>query len=196
MTKMHYQVYQDSVERYVWVQITETGVETAAMTGDGLGGNHWDQARNFPVKHADKPFLYFIVDRGSDTILLSGRITNPEGWVADHGSNLGHIVRVFGWMIFVCLLLTTCYCGGVYGYYRLQGVRGREALPCSGQHCVGDLLARCCWRSESGHEGFRAVPNHPGEANEVSEERNYEPPSLPAEAPPAPPEPVRPLETA
>ncbi len=39
-----------------------------------------DDLKTGDIRHADKPFLFFIMDRTIDMVLYAGRVTNPKGW--------------------------------------------------------------------------------------------------------------------
>ena len=56
-----------------FVDVNEEGTEAAAATGVMVGGGV------APVFRADHPFVFFITEKDSGTILFMGRIVNPEG---------------------------------------------------------------------------------------------------------------------
>jgi serpin B len=54
------------------VEVDEQGTKAYASTGAS------QEARTLPIIfRADRPFLYFIIDRSTDLILFLGRVTNP-----------------------------------------------------------------------------------------------------------------------
>jgi len=121
----HLNAYDDAFTRQGWIKIGPTGVEAAAFSGDGMGH---EASQSGKIAHADKPFLFIIMDRGTNTMLFAGRVTNPNGWYLDDTMrphhNIGAIV-----LIVLCLLLVA-YCG-VMGAYNVtyHGMSGSEAIP-------------------------------------------------------------------
>merc|ERR1712096_159103 len=102
MTKEHTAIYEDAMDREGWISISPHGLEAAAMTGDGptdpvMATNFGNQ-----VFHADKPFIYLVLDRATNTLLFMGRVTNPHGWKKGyppvHGK--GHGFTTFFWIVF------------------------------------------------------------------------------------------------
>jgi serpin B len=59
-----------------WVQVNEQGTEAAAATGGGVitKGNPYEQF----VFRADHPFLFFIRDTQTGSLLFMGRLTDPS----------------------------------------------------------------------------------------------------------------------
>ena len=61
------------------VEVNEEGTEAAAATGVIMMPRSAIKRPTTPVVfRADRPFLYFIKDNASDTILFLGRLTNPS----------------------------------------------------------------------------------------------------------------------
>ncbi|KLK87980.1 proteinase IV [Methanoculleus sediminis] len=56
-----------------FIDVNEEGTEAAAATGVMVGGGV------APVFRADHPFVFFITEKDSGTILFMGRVVNPEG---------------------------------------------------------------------------------------------------------------------
>lgn len=77
MDKMN-EVSISNVIHQAFVEVNEEGTEAAAATAVVMMKR--SAARN-PVFRADKPFLFFIMDRRTDIILFSGRLSRPEGEV-------------------------------------------------------------------------------------------------------------------
>ena len=58
-----------------WVAVSETGTEAAAATGGSFGNTSAPQTMYF---RADHPFIFFIRDVETETILFVGRILDPS----------------------------------------------------------------------------------------------------------------------
>ncbi|MFQ6047375.1 MAG: serpin family protein, partial [Gemmatimonadales bacterium] len=65
-------VYIDSVKHKTFVKVDEEGTEAAAVTSVGMG-----EVSAPPSFRVDHPFLFFIRERHSGTILFMGKIMNP-----------------------------------------------------------------------------------------------------------------------
>src|ERR1051326_1895864 len=59
-----------------FVEVNEEGTEAAAATGVLLGYKSVPPPSR--VFKADHPFLFFIRDRNTNTVLFSGRVVNPQ----------------------------------------------------------------------------------------------------------------------
>ena len=58
-----------------FVEVNEEGTEAAAATGVAMGIKSMDF--DFATFRADRPFLYFIEDTKSGTVLFMGRVDDP-----------------------------------------------------------------------------------------------------------------------
>ena len=67
-------LYISAVMHKAYVSVDEKGTEAAAATGVGMS---LAAIMNPPVVVVDHPFLFFIYDLGSGTILFEGRVMNP-----------------------------------------------------------------------------------------------------------------------
>ncbi len=67
-------LFISAVMHKAFVSVDEQGTEAAAATGVAM---EYAAIMNMPVVRVDRPFLFFIYDRGSDTILFAGRVMNP-----------------------------------------------------------------------------------------------------------------------
>ena len=65
-------LFIDAAFQRAFVEVTETGTEAAATTW--FAANAKSKAESFHVNH---PFLFFIRDNGSGTILFLGRVVDP-----------------------------------------------------------------------------------------------------------------------
>ncbi len=63
----------DDVFQKVVIEMSEDGTEAAAATG--VEGVEYDREVAF---RADRPFLFFVYDKGNDVILFAGRVTDPR----------------------------------------------------------------------------------------------------------------------
>lgn len=64
-----------------WGEVNEQGTEAAAATvvgGAGQAGSHGDGPPPPPVFRADHPFIFFIRDTQSGSLLFLGRLANPS----------------------------------------------------------------------------------------------------------------------
>jgi len=105
LTVPHYQVYETDLNRQDYLKITPDGIELASFVTDGDDGK--EDANQGPVKHADLPFLFFVVDRSVDLILYGGRVTNPQGWMMYNG-NGGTKSGKAGKIFLIMLLVIGC----------------------------------------------------------------------------------------
>ena len=64
-------IWVDAVEHQAFVEVDEEGTEAAAATGVAMAGSHG------PTVVADRPFVFVIRDRATDTILFLGRVEVP-----------------------------------------------------------------------------------------------------------------------
>lgn len=62
-----------AIEHETFVKVDENGTEAAAATGTMMADSHG------PTIDVDKPFIFFIQDDATGTILFLGRVTNPLG---------------------------------------------------------------------------------------------------------------------
>jgi len=123
----HLNAYDDAFNRQGWLKVTQQGIEAAAFSGDGMGH---EKKQSGKIAHADKPFIFLIMDRGSNTMLFAGRVTNPNGWyLEDHGGH--HSGGNVGVIVFIVILLSlVAYFGVMYGYnVTYHGMSGSEAIP-------------------------------------------------------------------
>jgi serpin B len=65
-------LYVAAVEHEAFVVVDEEGTEAGAATGVAMADSHG------PTITVDRPFLFLIQDRGTETILFMGRITDPR----------------------------------------------------------------------------------------------------------------------
>merc|ERR1719373_213750 len=94
--------YDDAFNRKGWIKFSTHGIEAAAFSGDGMGRDKDSHAK---VAHADKPFVFLVMDRGTNTLMFAGRVTNPNGWyLADDDKPPHHHTAL---ILFVVLLLST-----------------------------------------------------------------------------------------
>merc|ERR1719347_2452964 len=78
MTVPRYQVFETNLNRQDYLKIGREKVEIASLVTDGNGdGEPTNQGK---VMHADRPFVFLVIDRSVDLILYAGRVTNPKGW--------------------------------------------------------------------------------------------------------------------
>ena len=64
-------LYVSDVRQKSWVDVNEEGTEAAAATSAGVFSS------GVPVVRADRPFLFFIRERLSGTILFAGKFASP-----------------------------------------------------------------------------------------------------------------------
>eukprot|EP01083_Nonionella_stella_P265330 898887_1 len=154
MTTKHYQVFETNLNRQDYIQITQNGVEAASLVTDGDDGK--DDTNQGPVQHADRPFLFLIMDRSVDLILYAGRVTNPKGWTTDdHGGSSGKSESKIGAIIgYMLLVIVVAYFIIKYAYNRLvMRASGVEAIPHAGQ-CIA-CMDFCNGKIESLYQGRR-----------------------------------------
>ncbi|HEU5113275.1 MAG TPA: serpin family protein, partial [Acidimicrobiia bacterium] len=63
----------DSISHVARIDVDETGTTAGAATDVAIAGSHG------PTVPIDRPFFYFIRDRGSGAILFMGHVTDPRG---------------------------------------------------------------------------------------------------------------------
>ncbi len=63
----------DSITHVARIDVDETGTTAGAATDVAIAASHG------PTVPIDRPFLYFIRDRGSGVILFMGHVTDPRG---------------------------------------------------------------------------------------------------------------------
>jgi len=168
--------YDDAFDRKGWIKFSTFGIEAAAYSGDGMGRAR-DKDQSGKVAHADKPFLFLIMDRGSNTLMFAGRITNPNGWYMkdDDVQPSSHV----GTVIFIVLLLCSlAYCGVMYGYnVSYHGMSGTEAIPhrdCM-VSCFLSSISLCQKMYEIGSEFVMGLCNRAGGGSASSDEPAYAP---------------------
>merc|ERR1712157_587957 len=129
LTVPHYQVYETDLNRQDYLKITADGIELASFVTDGDDGK--EDANQGPVKHADRPFLFFVMDRSVDLILYGGRVTNPKGWKIDNGGSRGKKGSKAGKVFLILILVGACayfFCKWVYNLTVMQ-LSGFDAVP-------------------------------------------------------------------
>jgi serpin B len=67
-------LFVDQVIHEAFISVDEQGTEAAAATAMGLGGG--GPPDRYTVR-LDRPFLFFIYDQRTDTLLFMGRVMNP-----------------------------------------------------------------------------------------------------------------------
>ena len=67
-------LYISKVKQKSWVDVNEEGTEAAAATMVEMA-----VVSTGPVVRADRPFLFFIRERLSGTILFAGKLASPTG---------------------------------------------------------------------------------------------------------------------
>lgn len=73
------ELYIDDVIHKAFVEVNEEGTEAAAATAVTIRATSFREPEPVPVFRADRPFLFFINDRSTGSILFTGRCVNPEG---------------------------------------------------------------------------------------------------------------------
>jgi len=138
LTKSRYRVYETSLNRMDRLQLDARGLRIASLVTDGNGDA--DATDQGPVRHADRPFLFLVMDRKSDLILFAGRVTNPKGWMIDDPRHpKDHASSHAGTLVFCVLLVALgSYCAMRAAYnVKVDGAKGCEAVPHIAQ-------LRCC----------------------------------------------------
>lgn len=59
------------------IEVDEKGTTAAAATAQGVVGMSVRETPRIFILHADRPFLFFIFERASGTILFMGRVVDP-----------------------------------------------------------------------------------------------------------------------
>jgi len=152
LTIPRYQVYETNLNRQDYLKITPHGVEMASFVTDGDGDA--DPTNQGKVAHADRPFVFLVIDRSVDLILYAGRVTNPKGWVIvplpskkEGKSRVGTVFLV------LFLVGTLSYLIIKYIYNRsVVGLSGVDAVPHIGllRGCVGCIKSKVGGRRGSG----------------------------------------------
>ena len=62
-----------AIEHEAFIQVDEEGTKAAAATGVAVADSHG------PTIQVNRPFLFFVVDRPTGSILFLGRVTDPRG---------------------------------------------------------------------------------------------------------------------
>jgi serpin B len=65
-------LFVSAIEHEAYVQVDEEGTKAAAATGVAIAGSHG------PTIDFDRPFMFFILDRPTGTVLFVGRVTDPR----------------------------------------------------------------------------------------------------------------------
>jgi len=156
LTVPRYQVYETNLNRQDYIKISPRGVEMASFVTDGDGDAY--PTSQGKVAHADRPFVFLIIDRSVDLILYAGRVTNPKGWIIEPlPSKKGGGKSKVGTVLLVLLLVgTISYLIIKYIYNRsVVGLSGMDAVPHIGvlRGCIG------CISSKIGGGGM-PVPGH------------------------------------
>jgi len=69
------QLYVDFVKQNTFVEVNEEGTEAAAVTTVGISNDGAPMPRRFIV---DKPFVFAIRERTSNTLMFIGQVVNPK----------------------------------------------------------------------------------------------------------------------
>lgn len=69
------QLYVDFVKQNTFVEVNEEGTEAAAVTTVGMSNDGAPMPRRFIV---DKPFVFAIRERTSNTLMFIGQVVNPK----------------------------------------------------------------------------------------------------------------------
>lgn len=70
-------LYINQVIHQAYVGVDEEGTEAAAATGVGMEASSAIEYNKVPVFRADHPFIFFIQDNATGTILFMGKLNNP-----------------------------------------------------------------------------------------------------------------------
>ena len=117
MTKYHYQIYEDSINRQDFLSINNQQIEIASLISDGNTKNMNQKIDVGPVYHADKPFIFLIMDRSINLILYAGRVTNPHGWKLDkHEHHHHHGTGAWAVLFILFIIFGSMYCCVRYAY--------------------------------------------------------------------------------
>ncbi len=66
-------LFVSAIEHEAYIQVDEKGTKAAAATGVAVADSHG------PSVSVDRPFLFFIVDRPTSSVLFLGRVVDPRG---------------------------------------------------------------------------------------------------------------------
>eukprot|EP01084_Bolivina_argentea_P302369 521903_1 len=133
LTTKHYKVYEGNINRQDYMKITPNGIEIASVVTDG--STDGDETNQGPVKHADLPFLFLIIDRSVNLILYGGRVTNPKGWIIynkpNNNSNSNtHSTKLGTIILLMILVIIFSYLIIKYFYNRtVMKLNGLQAIP-------------------------------------------------------------------
>jgi serpin B len=65
-------LFVSAIEHEAYVQVDEEGTKAAAATGVAVADSHG------PTVSFDRPFMFFIIDRPTKSVLFLGRVTDPR----------------------------------------------------------------------------------------------------------------------
>jgi serpin B len=65
-------LFVSAIEHEAFVQVDEEGTKAAAATGVAIADSHG------PTVSFDRPFMFFILDRPTGTVLFLGRVADPR----------------------------------------------------------------------------------------------------------------------
>jgi serpin B len=71
------ELHLSAVVHKAFVEVNEKGTKAAAATG-AVAGARSTEPKTAPVFRADRPFVFLIRDKRSDSILFLGRVVNPK----------------------------------------------------------------------------------------------------------------------
>ncbi len=71
------ELYVSSVVHKAFVNVDEQGTEAAAATAMVARAGGMPRPEPIIEVRVDRPFLFWIIDSPTDTILFSGRVVNP-----------------------------------------------------------------------------------------------------------------------
>jgi len=145
LTIPRYQVYETSLNRQDYIKIGPHVLEMASFVTDGE--NDGDSTNQGKVQHADRPFVFLIIDRSINLILYAGRVTNPKGWMvvpipSKKGGGGSRVGSVF---LILLLVGSLSYLIIKYIYNRsVVGLSGMDAVPHIGlcRGCIGCIQSK------------------------------------------------------
>jgi len=129
LTVARYSVYETSLSRMDHLQLDAHGIRIASLITDGNG--EADATDQGPVRHADRPFLFLVMDRELDLILFAGRVTNPKGWTMNKPVQPETQSSHAGTLVFcISLVALGSYCAMRAAYnVKVEGAKGCDAVP-------------------------------------------------------------------